>query len=97
MASRAADIIEGARQALAFSKGETDPDAYRVHVPAEVDVRAIRVSLKMSQAVFAQTFGLSVRTVQEWEHGRAKPDAATRAYLRVIERRPDAVREALAA
>ena len=97
MASRAVNILEGARQALAIAKGEVDPATYKVHVPAEIDVRAIRTGLKMSQAAFAETFGLSVRTVQEWEHGRAKPDVATRAYLRVIERRPDAVKEALAA
>lgn len=97
MASRAANILEGARQALAFAKGEADPETFTVHVPPEVDVRAIRAGLGLSQAAFAAAFGLSVRTLQEWERGRASPDVATRAYLRVIERRPDAVKEALAA
>ena len=97
MASRATNILEGARQALAIAKGEADPATFKAHVPVDVDVRAIRTGLRMTQAAFAETFGLSVRTVQEREHGRAKPDVATRAYLRVIERRPDAVKEALAA
>lgn len=97
MASRAKNILQGAHEALAIARGESDPSTFKVHVPEEVDVKAIRKALGMSQSVFAETFGLSTRIVQEWERGVARPDLAVRAYLRVIERRPDAVKEALAA
>jgi putative transcriptional regulator len=49
----------------------------------------------MSQSQFAAYFGVSVRTVQEWEQGRAVPSGAARAFLTVIDREPDAVRRAL--
>lgn len=97
MGNRGANIIQGAKEALAIARGEADPTSFRAHVPTEVDVKAIRARLAMSQSTFAEAFGLSVRTLQEWERGRAKPDATGRAYLRVIERCPDAVKEALAA
>lgn len=97
MASRARQILNGAREALSIARGEADPTTFRVHVPDDVDVKAIRTGLRMTQAAFAEAFGLSVRTVQEWERGRARPDTTGRAYLEAIRRRPDLVRQALAA
>lgn len=96
MASRAANILQGAREALAIAKGEADPATYTVHVPAEVDVRAIRAATGMTQAAFAAAFGFSPATLRDWEQGRRAPDMAVRSYLLVIQRRPDVVREALA-
>lgn len=60
-----------------------------------VNATAIRKRLRMSQAAFAALFGLSVRTIQEWEQGRRQPEGPARALLRVIEREPAAVRRAL--
>jgi putative transcriptional regulator len=50
----------------------------------------------MSQAQFAASFGFGLDAVQNWEQGR-RPEGAARAFLKVIEREPDAVRRALAA
>jgi putative transcriptional regulator len=50
----------------------------------------------MSQAEFARAFCINPRTLQEWEQGRRKPDATTRAYLAVIAKKRQAVLEALA-
>ena len=97
MASRGASILQGAREASDFAAGLADASNFKVHAPPEVDVRAIRTELGLSQADFAAAFGLSIRTVQDWEQDGAVPDEAGRAYLRVIRARPEAVREALAA
>jgi putative transcriptional regulator len=64
-------------------------------IPQHVDVQAIRVRCRLSQAVFARRYGFSARTVQDWEQGRRKPDAAVRAYLTVIDRNRRAVEQAL--
>lgn len=66
-----------------------------VHVPAEVDVQSIREQAGLSQAEFAARFGFSLRTLQQWEQGRARPDNAVRAYLTVIKRDAGAVEKAL--
>ncbi|MGP6188576.1 MAG: helix-turn-helix domain-containing protein [Vulcanimicrobiaceae bacterium] len=58
-------------------------------------VRAVRERLKLTQAEFARRFGLSERTIQEWEQGRAEPEGPARILLRVIDREPKAVERAL--
>jgi putative transcriptional regulator len=56
---------------------------------------ALRRRLGLSQSEFARQFMLNLRTLQDWEQGRRKPEDIARAYLRVIERNPDAVKAAL--
>lgn len=68
----------------------------RVYNPPVPDVKAIRQKLGLSQAAFARRFGFSVRTVQQWEQGRAIPDRPARILLKVIENAPRAVEQALA-
>ena len=58
-------------------------------------VREVREGLGLAQSEFAQQFGLSLRSLQEWEQARRLPDTAVLAYLRVIERNPKAVQSAL--
>jgi putative transcriptional regulator len=89
-----AEIIRGMEQALAFSRGEYVP-GMRVHIPDEINVARIRGKLKLSQAKFADAFGLPARTVQEWEQGRRVPHGAARVLLTLIDREPEAVSRAL--
>ena len=49
----------------------------------------------LSQSRFAAIIGVSVRTLQNWEQGRRKPEGPARALLRVVEREPEAVLHAL--
>jgi putative transcriptional regulator len=85
------------------SDAETAPDLARgrdwrrVLTPRVPDVQAIRRKLGMSQSEFATRFGFSVRTIQEWEQGRALPDRPARILLRVIEKSPTTVARAVAA
>jgi putative transcriptional regulator len=90
-------ILDGARQALAIAKGELDASTYEVHVPDTIDVKALRRSLKLSQAAFARRYGFNPARIRDWEQGRSRPDGAVRAYLLVIQREPEAVERALAA
>jgi putative transcriptional regulator len=76
--------------------GASAPASCRRSFSADVNVRAIRAALKMTQATFAEAFGFPIGTVQGWEQGQIEPDGPARVLLRVIERRPDVVREALA-
>jgi len=90
-------IADGLTAAIAYAEGKADEGAYGVHIPAEVDLKAIRRRLKMSQQVFAREFGFSIGRVRDWEQGRSPIDAPSRILLRVIEKEPEAVRRALAA
>lgn len=87
------DLMQGLREIEAFLDGETE--GYRVHIPADMDVKAIRKKLGMTQARFSGTFGFSLDAVKHWEGGRRTPEASARAYLTVIAKNPAAVIEAL--
>ena len=58
-------------------------------------VSIIRRALKLTQEQFAAAFHIPIGTVRDWEQGRYEPDAAARAYLKVIAREPQAVQKAL--
>jgi putative transcriptional regulator len=80
-----------------------NPDAAPFLTDEELDraefgsrVQRLRQKLNLSQPAFAERFQIPVASLRDWEHGRRMPDAATRAYLIVIEREPDAVQRALA-
>jgi putative transcriptional regulator len=96
MSRRVADgILRGLKEAIAFVEGTADMSLYRVHIPAEIDVKAIRGRLGLTQQQFAVRFGFSVNTLRHWEQGRRVPEGPTRAYLMVIGREPEAVEKAL--
>lgn len=96
MAKRAFDkIMRGIESARAFAGGAADRSIYRVHVPRRVNVRAIRRGLGLSQLEFSARFGISLHTLRKWEQRGRSPEGPARAYLRVIERNPKAVAEAL--
>ena len=60
------------------------------------NVKAIRERLRLSQKQFADIFGLSLSVVRDWEQRRFIPDQAARTLLKVIDRNPEAVKQALA-
>ena len=82
-----------------------DPDAQPItaediasgRMPLVPQVWSIRRRLKLSQEEFAARFRIPVGTVRDWEQRRKEPDAAAKAYLRVIALEPAVVRKALAA
>lgn len=67
----------------------------RVNPVQDIDVREIRTKLHLSQDKFAIFFGVSKRTIQEWEQKRKRPNATSRNFLRVVEFAPDIVQKAL--
>lgn len=89
-------LERSAKEILAHVKGETRLPTRRIVLPDDIDVKRIRARTRMSQAEFARAFCISPRTLQEWEQGRRKPDATTRAYLAVIAKNSAAVLDALA-
>jgi putative transcriptional regulator len=89
-------LIAAAHEGIAIARGEADPGTYRVHIPPRVDVGALRRRTGLTQEEFALRYGLTVARVRDWEQQRSEPDAAARAYLKVIEKEPDAVKRALA-
>jgi len=85
---------------------KSDPDApiltdsqlksfKRVNPAKDVDVKKIRQKLELSQDKFALFFGISKRTLQEWEQNKRKPSIASMNFLKVVDYAPDVVQKAL--
>jgi putative transcriptional regulator len=88
--NKAANSLRGA---IAVVRKQSKAPAF--FVLPEVDVRAIREKLNLSQEDFASAFGFSVHQMRLWEQGRSRPLAAIRAYLMIINRAPNDVLELL--
>jgi putative transcriptional regulator len=93
----AQSIRRGLGEALAYAKKDARAADYRVHIPTDIDVKAIREKLALTQTQFAARFGFSVNTLRHWEQGKRQPEGPTRAYLVVIAKTPKAVERALRA
>jgi putative transcriptional regulator len=88
-------LIKAAGEARTIARGRAHPNTYKVHVPADVDVRQIRAALGITQAEFAGRFGIDVATVRDWEQGRRRPEGPARVLLMVIKHNPRVVERAL--
>ncbi|MBK1667861.1 hypothetical protein CKO28_07415 [Rhodovibrio sodomensis] len=89
------ELIESLREARAHVRGEpTDMRVTQVDVPAD-RVREIRRKVGLSQARFAPLMGVSVSGLRKWEQGVRRPGGAALTLLRVMDRNPQAVVEAL--
>jgi putative transcriptional regulator len=90
-------LIRAAKEARAIARGEAKAATYRIHLPGDIDLQAIRRRLGMSQAEFSARFGIPPGTLRDWEQGRRVPEGPARVLLKVIENDPKAVERALAA
>lgn len=86
-------LLKSVHQMGSIMRGEKVP--HRRTTRRRTDVRGLRESIKLTQAAFARMIGVSVRTLQNWEQGRREPDGPAKALLRVVERQPKAVLQAL--
>lgn len=79
-----------------------DPDAKPLtehdlqHMKRTPRAKIIRRALGLSQEEFSARFHIPIGTLRDWEQGRAEPDRAARAYLKVIAYEPETVGRILA-
>jgi putative transcriptional regulator len=94
-------IKAGLEEALAWAEGRDVPVTIReVELPeppramsARQIARLRTEKMGVSQAVFARLINASVQTVHAWEQGRGKPSGPALRFLRLLEKRPELVRE----
>lgn len=92
------DLVEAFDEMAAHLRGEVQAEHYDLDDDALTAerIQAIRRSVSTSTEAFEAEFRISARTIEAYEQGRRRPNAATALLLRVIEREPEAVRRALA-
>jgi putative transcriptional regulator len=93
-----ADLVKAFQEMAAYLRGEVEAESYEVpdDVLTPERVKAIRRKVASSTKEFERRFRISARTMEAYEQGRRRPDAAMQTLLRVIDREPEAVRRALA-
>ena len=95
----ARDMTDDEVLAAALSDPDAQPstDAQLANMRRVPMVKRLRRKFGISQEEFSRRFRIPLDTLRDWEHHRAEPDQAARAYLRVIELEPEAVLRALSA
>jgi putative transcriptional regulator len=87
-----AELMQSAREALEHAQGKRElrttvlPDPPKPMTAAEI--RALRQTLRASQAVFAHYLNVSTKLVQAWEAQRRRPDGAALKLLRLAQSQP---------
>jgi putative transcriptional regulator len=63
--------------------------------PRNIDVRALRKRMGMTQKQFCRRFGFELATLRHWERGDRKPRGPALVLLNVVRHNPRAVAKAL--
>ncbi|MXY67380.1 MAG: transcriptional regulator [Acidobacteriia bacterium] len=88
-------IMAGLDDAHAYLNGGRGGfTVHRIEVP-DPDVVAIRSKTGLSQPAFAQSIGIPLGTLKNWEQGRRRPEGPARVLLALIDKRPSIVQDEL--
>jgi putative transcriptional regulator len=85
------EILEGIREIKAFKAGKVNLRTREWKTPASP--KEIRTQLQLSQSAFAGLIGVGLRTLQDWEQGRRQPSGPAKTLLRIVEQRPEVLKE----
>ena len=88
------ELIEGVDSMKAQREGKITLRSHEVEElpPLEVDaelIRDTRERMHVSRAVFARRLRISMRTLENWEQGRAKPNSQAAALILMVRKFPD--------
>jgi putative transcriptional regulator len=89
-----AELKEGVEELKAAQKGKATLHTVTVEVPDRVEITAeeiktVREAAHASQAVMARRLRVNERTYQNWEQGRAKPNAQAAVLIKLVEKHPE--------
>lgn len=84
---------------VALQEAREGRQTLRSHEPAmpeppgisAAELVALREQLHLSRALFARYLRINARTLENWEQGRAKPNAQAALLIRLVEKYPDTV------
>ena len=93
------DILEAFEEMAAHLRDGIEVEAYELPTDALTPARIKEIRRKVARSTreFERAFRISARTMEAYEQGRRRPDAAMTALLRIIEKEPEAAARALAA
>jgi putative transcriptional regulator len=89
-----AELREGMEALAAERDGKLTLHRVSVEAPDAVqvspdEIKAVRESTHSSQAVMAARLRVNKRTYENWEQGKAKPNAQAAVLIKLVEKYPD--------
>lgn len=88
------ELVASVKEGGAILRGEKE--AGRSFQLQPLDIKHIRENYKLTQEQFSALLGISVSTLRNWEQGRRVPEGPAMVLLRVAEKHPQAVLDAVA-
>ena len=88
-----AELVASVKEGGAILRGEKE-SARSFHLEA-LDIKHIREGYNLTQEQFAAMLGISVRTLRNWEQGRRVPEGPAMVLLKVADKHPEAVLDAV--
>jgi putative transcriptional regulator len=90
------EIAEGFDDLAKQRQGKRTLRTHKLEIKPAPVVKArelveLRERLRLSRAVFAHYLRTNPRTLENWEQGRARPNAQAAVLIRLVERYPDTV------
>lgn len=90
------ELVEGFEALADEREGKITLRTHKVQLDPLSEVTAdelidIRQQLKMSRPVFAMYLRTNARTLENWEQGRAKPNAQAMTLIRLVQKFPETV------
>jgi len=89
------ELVASVKEGGAILRGKKEPTR-SFHLD-RLDIKHIREGYELTQEQFAAMLGISVRTLRNWEQGRRVPEGPAMVLLRVAEKHPEAVLDAVRA
>ena len=92
------ELIQGIEDMRAHREGKITLRTHTVQdlPPLSIDaslIRETREQLNVSRAVFARHIRVSVRTLENWEQGRARPNTQAAALIMLVRQYPDTLQK----
>ena len=92
------ELMEGVDAMQQHREGKITLRSHEVEdlPPLEVDadlIRETRERMRVSRAVFARRLRVSTRTLENWEQGRAQPNAQAAALILMVRKFPDTLKK----
>jgi putative transcriptional regulator len=88
-------LVQSVKEMKLIMAGKMKPARVtRIEIES-ISIKGIRKKLHQSQTEFAFMIGVSPSTLRNWEQGTREPEGPAKALLRVAQRNPKAVYEAL--
>ncbi len=89
------EILSSLNEVKNHLEGNLNLTSRVAKVPETPNIKDIRKKLGYTQNEFANHFGFSLKSIQEWEQGRRNPERSSRILLAIIDQDPSVVEKAL--